>query len=54
MTSHSDDDPLLRDPRFDRTWRAVSAEEPPPRSTTPSAPRRGAKSAPSRAGSRPT
>ena len=29
MTSHPDDDPLLRDPRFDRTWRAVSAEEPP-------------------------
>ena len=25
MTSHPDDDPLLRDPRFDRTWRAVSA-----------------------------
>jgi hypothetical protein len=30
MTSHSDDDPLLRNPRFDRLWREASAEEPAP------------------------
>ncbi len=29
MTSRSDDDSLPQDPRFDRAWRAASAEEPP-------------------------